>query len=74
MGADADDEVTEALDDIWANYDVDDSGGLDKDEVYQFVKDSGGKFTDKEFAEFFKTFDYDNSGTIEKDEMVTFIK
>ena len=67
---------------IWATYDVDNSGALDKEETKKFIKDTlgslpsdnGGEFSEEAFGEVFATFDKDGSGTIEKGEMVTFIK
>ena len=68
------------IDQIWATYDVDESGALDKEETKKFVQDtlgnlgSGDEFSDEAFAEVFATFDKDGSGTVEKDEMIVFIK
>jgi Ca2+-binding EF-hand superfamily protein len=68
------------IDQIWATYDVDNSGALDKEETKKFVKDTfgnlsgGDEFSDEAFDEVFATFDKDGSGTVEKAEMVVFIK
>ena len=73
--------IKKCVDDIWAEYDTDKSGALDKDETRRFVaatlkemQNEQGELDDKDFEDTFKEFDKDNSGTIEKDEMATFIK
>ena len=72
--------IAGVIDQIWATYDVDNSGALDKEETKKFVQDtlgnlgSGDEFSEEAFAEVFATFDKDGSGTVEKDEMVVFIK
>lgn len=68
------------IDEVWAKYDVDKNGFLDKIETKKFVLDTLGKFeartqfSDEMFEEVFKMFDKNNSGTVEKAEMATFIK
>ena len=72
--------IAKCVDEIWAKYDVDNSGALDKEETKKFVQDTlsdmqdGAAFSDDDFDKCFQEFDNDNSGTIEKGEMVTFIK
>ena len=74
------DVINKCVNDIWAEYDKDGNGYLDKDETKKFVQDtlgnlgSGDEFSQEAFDEVFSTFDKDNSGTIEKAEMVVFIK
>ena len=64
---------------IWDVYDADNSGDLDKEETWKFVKEclgnlgSCGNLSQKAFDKIFITFDTDKSGTIEKSEMVDFI-
>ena len=78
--ADLDEVIANCVDDIWAIYDVDNSGYLDKDETRNFVKKTlhdmsdSGEFSEEDFDACFKEFDKDGSGTIEKDEMAEFIK
>ena len=78
--AEIDAVIRKCVDDIWAEYDADNSGSLDKEETKKFVQDtlgnlgSGDEFSDEAFGEVFATFDKDGSGTVEKDEMVVFIK
>ena len=72
--------IGKCVEEIWAKYDNDNSGALDKDETKKFVQDTladmseGGGFSDADFEQCFKEFDKDGSGTIEKAEMVAFIK
>ena len=80
MSQNIDAVIAKCVDDIWAEYDNDNSGALDKEETKKFVKKtladmSGGEeFSDEDFEACFKEFDKDGSGTIEKDEMAIFIK
>merc|ERR1711966_475891 len=70
--------IKKCVDDIWAEYDKDNSGALDKEETKAFVKKTlcdmegsdGGDFSEEDFDACFKGFDKDNSGTIEKDEIM----
>ncbi len=70
------------VDQIWKEYDKDNSGYLDKEETRLFVKKTlqemgggdDGQFADEDFEACFKEFDKDGNGEIEKDEMATFIK
>ena len=61
---------------IWAEYDDDNSGSLDKDETKLFVKNTlcdiadGKGLSDEEFEQCFAEFDTDGSGTIEQIEMI----
>jgi Ca2+-binding EF-hand superfamily protein len=76
----AEQEINDMIDEVWAKYDVDKNGYLDKIETKKFVLDTLGKFeartqfSDEMFEEVFKMFDKNNSGTVEKAEMATFIK
>ena len=81
MAQNIDAVIAKCVDDIWAEYDKDGNGNLDKEETKAFVKktlcdmsDDGGEFSDDDFEACFKEFDKDGSGTIEKDEMAVFIK
>ena len=72
--------IEKCVNDIWAEYDKDGNGFLDKDETKAFVKNTlsemndSASIEDQDFEDTFKEFDKDNSGTIEKDEMAAFIK
>ena len=72
--------IEKCVDDIWKEYDKDNSGALDKEETKLFVKNTlgeindNGDFSEEDFEACFKEFDKDGSGTIEKDEMALFIK
>ena len=72
--------INKCVDDIWAEYDKDGNGHLDKEETKSFVKKTlaemagGEEFSDDDFEACFKEFDKDGSGTIEKEEMAQFIK
>ena len=71
--------IAKVVDDIWAEFDNDSSGALDKEETKKFIKKmpefSGGEeLSDEDFEAVFKEFVKDGNGTIEKDEMVYFIK
>ena len=78
--ADIDKVIEKCVDDIWKEYDKDNSGALDKEETKKFVMNTlkemsdEGTFSDDDFDACFKEFDKDGSGTIEKDEMAIFIK
>ena len=81
-GANIDSVIAKCVDDIWQEYDKDNSGELDKEETKAFVKKTlcdmadgdGGEFSEEDFDACFKEFDKDGNGTIEKDEMAIFIK
>ncbi len=78
--SDIDGIIEKCIDDIWKNYDKDNSGFLDKEETRAFVKNTltemgeTGDFGDTDFEACFKEFDKDGNGTISKDEMKIFIK
>ena len=66
-------------DELWENFDKDNSGSLDREEALKFVAEvcgaSGGSDVDKvEFDAFFDSLDVDKSGTLEKAEIKKFIK
>ena len=77
---DIDQIIEKCIDDIWKNYDKDNSGFLDKEETKEFVKNTlnemgeTGEFAEQDFEACFKEFDKDGNGTISKDEMKIFIK
>ena len=66
------------VDHIWAKYDVDGGGMLDKEETRAFIKatTSGikGGFKMDEFDQMFDEFDEDKSGYVDKTEMLGFLK
>jgi Ca2+-binding EF-hand superfamily protein len=75
--------IEEGVEKIWADYDKDNSGELDKEECERFVKDMlescGGTFDketyDKMFSECIdKGGDKGGDGKVDKKEMVAFIK
>ena len=78
--ADIDAVIKKCVDDIWKEYDKDNSGALDKEETKKFVKNTlsemndSGEFSEEDFEACLSEFDKDGSGTIEKDEMAIFIK
>ena len=61
-------------------YDKDRSGGLDKEECKDLIKEVLQNYSgdadnnDEEFEEVFSIFDRDNSGVIDKTEIIEFIK
>ena len=77
---DYEEALMKTVDDIWADYDKDGNGVLDKTEMRAFVEatitQSGinKTVTDEEFNQIFQQFDLDQSTTIEKDEMAVFVK
>ena len=73
------DEEWEHVEEIWREYDVDNSGKLDKEEAFTFLrvmlKEYTGKDpTDEELERNFQMMDYDKSGDIDKAEAQKFIK
>ena len=73
--------ISKCVEDIWAEYDKDKSGLLDKEETKLFVKSTltamdgqGAEFSDEDFDACFAEFDKDKNGTIDKEEMAHFIK
>ena len=79
-GTSIDTVISKCVDDIWAEYDKDGNGNLDKKETKAFVMKTlaemagNEEFSDEDFEQCFKEFDKDGNGTIEKDEMAIFIK
>ena len=75
--------IWRCVDDIWEEYDKDNSNSLDQEECKRFVMTTIKEFnpyfneeafSEENFAETFRTFDEDGSGTIDKSEMVRFIR
>ena len=81
-----DEFLRQYVDEIWDEYDKDNSGALDREETKRFVTnmryvinilpkgDEKGGVSEADFEACFKLVDTDGSGTIEKDEMAVFIK
>ena len=72
--------IAHCVQDIWNEYDDDNSGSLDKEETREFIKSTlcdmgdGKGMNNEEFEQCFAEFDEDGSGTIEKNEMIAFIR
>lgn len=72
--------IQNLIDQIWATYDVNKNGVLDKEEIKKLVREtltnlgSGNELSQGTFDEVFANFDKDGSGKVEKLEMVPFIK
>ena len=72
--------IDKIVQDIWSQYDKDNSGYLDKKESRPFVAQTlvdmgeSGDFSEEEFEGCFKEFDKDGNGQISKEEMRDFIK
>ena len=76
--------IDQVINKIWSQYDTDNNGYLDPDEVKQFavatLEDMKSKHpntkmpTDEEMVEAFKAYDKDGNGRIEKKEMEVYIK
>ena len=68
------------IDKIWDQYDVDNSGQLEKDEIKMFLINSlkelrsGSDFSQEAFDQVFSDLDKDESGSVEKPEMIDFLK
>lgn len=69
------------IEQIWGQFDVDDSGKLDKAETKKFVDATlgnlgkgKGKPSDDAFEKLFKTFDDNQNGEIERNEMGNFLR
>ena len=64
------------INDIFKKYDVDNSGNLDKNETWLFVKNTLGSrgFRPSLFETLFREFDKDGSGCVDKDEMVALVR
>ena len=62
------------VDEIWAKYDADGSGVLEKDEAMKFLRDInmeifGAETTDEQNEATFKMIDENGNGSFEKDEL-----
>jgi len=72
--------VKELIDEIWANYDKDNSGQLSKAEIKPFVQEyltklgEGNRLPEKQFNTMFAPLDENNDGQISKEEMKEFIE
>ena len=75
--------IKSCVEDIWDQYDEDNSGILDKAECREFIKKTlseimPGKedqiYNEPDFERVFTDFDINNDGTISKEEMSRFIK
>lgn len=72
--------INELVDNIWADYDINGNGALDKPETKRFLHENlavlgfDTDISQDEFELVFKHFDKNNNGMIEKKEMVNFIK
>lgn len=70
----------EIIDEVWEQFDKDNSGALSRAETRNFVKvylmkvGEGERFPEDQFAELFKEFDEDGNGIITKKEMQDFIE
>ena len=75
-GISSEDAINQVTDAIWAKYDADNSGQLDKDETKVFVDGlaNGVEVSAEAFDQIFKMFDEDGSGEVDKEEMVAFVK
>ena len=69
------------MNEIWAEYDTDGSGVLEREETRLFVTDvlkglgiNNGQFSDNDFEITFRETDLDGNGVISKSEMRHFIK
>jgi Ca2+-binding EF-hand superfamily protein len=69
------------INEIWGEYDTDNSGVLEKPETKIFVTDilgslgiNGGMFSDHDFETCFNETDEDGNGVISKSEMRQFVK
>ena len=74
-------EIRENVERIWAEYDKNGSGVLEKDELKSFylkefilpeLNGDPAEFSEEFFDDIFKQFDKDGSGVIEKEEMFNF--
>ncbi len=78
--ADLDEYFRGVVDDIWAEFDKDGSGVLEKDEAKKCIQsalsvmEDADELSEADFEECFKEFDKNGNGTIEKDEMIIFLK
>ena len=82
MSGNIDAVINKCVDDIWAEYDQDESGSLDIKETMAFVKkilsdtegDDSGDFSEEDFNACFAIFTKNEAGEIEKAVMADFIK
>lgn len=78
--SDIDEIINKCIDEIWKNYDKDNSGFLDKQEAKNFIKNTlsemgeDGEFSEADFEACFREFDKDGNGAISREEMKIFIK
>ena len=72
--------MANAVDELWAQYDTDGNGHLDKTETMRLVKglmtslNISSDFSEKDFDLCFSEFDIENTGQITKENMVNYIK
>lgn len=75
--------MAKCVNDIWAEFDKDGNGFLDREETKAFVARTLGtlqggvdnaEFNEEAYTETFNTFDVDQTGKISKNEMSAFIK
>ena len=72
--------ISKVVDEIWDQYDDDNSGELDRAEAKGFLDktlrdlDKNYYLSKPEFSKFFEEFDADGGGTISKPEMAGFLK
>ena len=78
--ADLDEYFRGIVDNIWAEFDKDGSGVLEKDEAKKMIlsalsdMEDANEFSEADFEECFKEFDKNGSGTIDKEEMAIYLK
>ena len=72
--------IAEIVDRIWADYDTNNSGGLDRNETRKFLQETivkmgdGSNYQEEDFEDTFNMFDMNQNGLIEKPEMALLIK
>lgn len=72
--------VDKMIQDVWAQYDKDKSGNLNRNEARKFLKKAltdlheGEKFTESKFSEIYAEIDRNKSGSISQKEMRVFIR
>lgn len=67
-------EVESYIDQVWAEFDKDKSGGLNEQEASAFIQNIMDQIGEDFSKDIFEKFDKDGSGTIEKYEIVSFVK
>ena len=78
--AETDKVLAGTVNQIWAEYDKDGNGWLDRDEMKGFIKDILvecnliSNYNEKDFERVFSLFDDDGDGRISRSEMFQFIK